>query len=707
MSSIGADLANYASALRRPQSVLWYTALLMTALGVIALGMHAWVIGLTAVTIGGGTLSLLSLTTELRIVFQENEDQFVKFSIVTTGAVVFATSVAIGLNIFQIPVQLPVRIVVLTLGLQALLLTVDVRPVGTAQRARIFLLMASHGAVFGGSLLVLPFGPRNQQAALLLYSVGFPFLVLHAFWMRRLRSGVSPPKPDTRRRHWESLILVAILIEIAATICFTIYTQGHLPHSPLATGFAVTAGLAGTVLLASLSVPRTPPGFLTVLTAPLGTIVQHVLTLMLLVNTLFFALFLAFPSTFTLITGGFLAVLAVGVIMNYVMLLRAHIQTPTESPPSDSLIDDTPLTVVVTAKNEANVLRETLRDNLKKLPSSEFLVVPAEASDDGTHEVLTEIREEYGDQIRIREGTAGSKAGDLNQIWTHIDTPFVLVLDADEQVSRNAVTHGLHTILSNQEIGIVQGRKVATYPDTTTLSKFTTVERQHSTWIDHPFVDSVLDAGHFAGSSAVLRRSVVSDVGNFATSALTEDIDLTIRMYLETDWELQYDSEMVFHEYNPGTWTSLIRQRERWGRGWAQSASRYFTRIIWNAQKLGWRRTTGLTWKLFLAVSSPVYTIFPAIIAYWIIYGGPPFAPWLMFTLTVVMLPERGISFLYAAFRDPALSRDKTFRQTLSTIAHAYLWLPFGWVIQLHSLYLQLAGAVERWDVTKKAIDSG
>jgi len=73
-----------------------------------------------------------------------------------------------------------------------------------------------------------------------------------------------------------------------------------------------------------------------------------------------------------------------------------------------------------------------------------------------------------------------------------------------------------------------------------------------------------------------------------------------------------------------------------------------------------------------------------------------------MLSLALIMIPERGISFLYALLRDPELSEDRTATEIVSALFYSYLWLPFGWVIQLHSLYLQLAGAVERWDVTEK-----
>lgn len=692
--------------LRRSGILLWYTSILISSVGVVAIGVGAVTNGIIAVVAGGGALSLLSLATEFRVALEADEDQVVKFSIVTTGAMVFVTAVAITLNVFSTDIQLFTRIVTLTLGLQALLLTVGGRPAGTTRSGRLILLALSHGAVFVGSFLILPVGTQHEEAALLAYSVGFSFLILHSFWMRRLRSDVSPPQPETRRRYWESLLIIAILAEILAVLGLTITPQGAGLNSSLDTFLVVIAGISGVVMLGALSVPRSPPNALEAITGPAETIAQHVLTMVLLVNTLLLAFFAAFPRTFVWTTAVFLSVLSVGVVMNYLMLLRAYVQSPSESSPPQSLITETPLTIVISAMNEANVLRETLPDNLEELPDVEFLIVPAAASSDETHAVLAGIRDEYGDQVRIREGTGGSKAGDLNQIWPYIDTPFALLLDADERISRDSVALALKTILSDPALGVVQGRKIAARPDATALSRFVSIERQHSTWIDHPFMNDVLRAGHFAGSAALLRRSVVSDVDGFETSALTEDIDLTLRLYLETDWEIDYVPEVVVREYNPGTWMSLVRQRERWGRGWAQTAVRHLPRVLRNARELGWRRTVGLSWELFLAVSSPLYTVFPAIIVYWAVSGGAPFPALVTLPLAVLMLPERGLSFLYAGFEDPSLSRDTRRGQLVVGVVHAYIWIIFGWIIQLHSLYLQLAGAVGRWEVTEKTVDT-
>lgn len=265
------------------------------------------------------------------------------------------------------------------------------------------------------------------------------------------------------------------------------------------------------------------------------------------------------------------------------------------------------------------------------------------------------------------------------------------------------VTQALRVLSAQPNVGIVQGRKCATYPDTSRLSRFASTERQHSTWLDQSFFADVLSAPHFAGSAAVLRREVLPAVDGFAPEMLTVDIDLTTRLYLETDWDIAYVSEMAAHELLPGTWISLLRQRERWSRGWAQVAALRMGAVFRSCRQLGLRRTVGLSWLLFLALSAPLFTVFPALALPTVALDTSlglslPVAV----ALAIVLLPERAISFVYAVSRDPDIRVSMTPRRIVATVAIAYLWIVFGWIVQLHSLYLQFSGSTQTWTVTRK-----
>lgn len=709
--------AAWRETLTEPHGFVWYTGICISTIGIVSIGTgnrSVAFLGISLLGIGGSVLALLSLATEFRLAFATDDGYSTRLFGIVVSAVIFITAVALSSNAIPTESTLNVRLVILALGLQVLFLTTDVRPPDASWRARAGLLFVSHGTLLSASAVTVSIGPQNFRGALLLYVVGFSFLSLHAFWSRQLRPGVSPPRPRTRRRYWESLLLIAIIVGCLAAVVLVFSTPPPRTVSPTLSGRflprsvkgrigAIVIGEAGVIALAILGVPESPPQILASLTGPLSTIIQHVLALLVLSNTLLLGIFLVFPQAFSWVLTGVLLMLTVSITINYLSVgytrwFRSGTVASAEETP------EMPLTVVVSAANEAAVLPETLRHNLAALPEAEFLLIPAANSADDTRGVMENVRENNPDRIRIVEGSTGSKAGDLNESWEHINTPYVLLLDADETVVPDSIAVACRRLEEQAEVGIVQGRKVAACPDASALSEFVTVERQHSTWIHHPFVADVLNAAHFAGSAAVFRQEVVPDTDGFATDVLTEDIDLSVRLYLETDWEIVYEPGMVVRELNPKTWLSLIRQRERWARGWARVAFRYLGNIVRTQHKVGWPRTAGLCWELFTAISSPVYTLFPAFIVFWVFAPNTPSLLFSSLLFTLYLAVERGVSFWVAAFFDPELPLPRKVRSLAVPVLYGYSWMLFGWVVQLHSLYLELAGATASWDVTDRQV---
>lgn len=694
---------------RQLYTAAWAVSLAFAISGSLAIGLgpDTRPAGYALLAVGGGALALFSLSAEIRRSLSQAAGGWLPFAVVAVGALAFVGGVAFAADVFPgaAPAPLAVRLVALATAFQALLITIDIRAVRSSLRARVSVLLMSHGAVFAGSLFTASSGPTVPRAGLLLYASGFALLLLNAFWARTLSSQTVPPEPETDRRRWEALLLTAIVVGVLGATAMVLTTQtGTLRlRTPLNRFLGTATGTAAIVALAMLGVPRSAPAALGWLDGPVATVTQHVLTLFIIVNGFLLGIFVAVPWLLAPVFGAFLAAIVAGVALNYAMLVHARrrdADEPADAPPD---LADAGVTVVVTAANEVDALSASLRENVAELAPLSFLLVPAARSTDGTQELMRAVRDDHPDRVQVVEGLGGSKATDLNAAWERIETPYALVLDADETVDPAFVTRALRVLSARPDVGIVQGRKRATYPDASWLSRFTSAERQHSTWLDHPFHADVLESAHFAGSAAVLRRQVLPSVDGFHSDVLTEDIDLTVRLYLATDWDVAYVPEMIAHELLPGTWTSLLRQRERWARGWSQVAGRYLGDVLSSWRRLGLRRTAGLSWLLVLAVSAPLYTIFPALaLPFFALDTSIGLSPPVAVALAVFVLPERAISFAVAVFRDPDVPASTTPRRIVETVCAAYLWIVFGWIIQLHSLYLQFAGAPRTWTVTQK-----
>ncbi|MWV65617.1 DUF1508 domain-containing protein [Halorubrum sp. JWXQ-INN 858] len=606
----------------------------------------------------------------------------------------------------EVIVDLPatVRIVSLTAGAQAFFVAIDVRISGASRSERVAVPFSGHLAVLLGSVLVLESTISAPRAALLAYSSGFAALSIHVFWMRQRALGVAPPRPHSYPRYWEAALLVAVGSGALAAV-FVAFTAEPDPIASAPWAARPAAVIAGIGFVSALAIqapaPRLPelPAALIGVTA---TATQHAFTTVVALNTLVLALLLADTRTFLPLLGGYLVLLTVAVVFEYAMVLKARQRLGRARTDPDPLDPNAPVTVVVSAANEASVLPESLSHNLEALPGVQFLLLPAAKSSDDTVAVAHEFREEYPDRVRVMEGTAGSKAGDLNAAWEYVETPFVLLLDADETVDAEFVSRGLARLETNPAVGVVQGRKAAKYPEQNALSRFVSADRQHSTWIEHPFMSEVFGAAHFAGSAAIFKREVPPAVGGWSPYRLTEDIDLTLRLLVDTDWRVAYDPEMVAYELNPTTVPALIRQRVRWARGWAQVTAKHGPSVVRSWRSLGIKRTLGVCWLLFASVSAPLYTVFPALLLLSLVGFASPLPGVVAVALALLLLPARGVSIAYATMRDPDIELPRGIGRRVRMLGHAYLWIPVGWVIQIHALYLQLAGAPGIWHVTPK-----
>lgn len=688
---------------------IWALSLAVALLGMIGVGLgpSTRLEGYALLAVGGGSLALCSLSTEIRTAPAGGTAETLHLIVVVAGGLTFVAGVAFAAHVlpWATPVPLAVRLAVLATAFQALLLTTDVRTARRNLRARAVMLGLSHGSISAGSLLTVSWGPTVPRAGLVLYASGFASLLLNAFWARTLSSRTVPPRSKTDRRRWEALLLGAVVVGILGAVSMALSTRtGTLTlRSPERRLLATVTGMAAITGLSTLGVPRRAPSVFRWLDGPVMTVAQHVLTLFVIVNGFLLGVFVAAPWLLPPVFGAFVLFLIVTVALNYGILVHGWRRGRDDTQADPVSLEDAEVTVVVTAMDEVNALSASLRENLTALTPLPFLLLPAARSTDGTQELMHAVRDDYPDRVRVVEGTGGSKAADLNAVWDHVETPYALVLDADETVGPAFVTRALRILTAQPDIGIVQGRKVPTGAGASRLSRFISAERQHSTWLDHPFDADILGAAHFAGSAAVLRRQVLPDIGGLSTDTLTEDIDLTVRLYLETDWEVAYVRETVARELLPGTWTSLFGQRERWARGWAQVAGRNLGDVLRSWRHLGPRRTLGLSWVLFLALSAPVYVIFPALALPTLALGVPlGLSLPAVVALTLFLVPERAVSFAYAVFRDPVTPEPATPRRIVGVVAVAYLWIAFGWVLQLHSLYLQLAGAPQVWTVTPK-----
>ena len=201
---------------------------------------------------------------------------------------------------------------------------------------------------------------------------------------------------------------------------------------------------------------------------------------------------------------------------------------------------------------------------------------------------------------------------------------------------------------------------------------------------------------------AFLRVDSVARAGGLREDHLTEDIDLTVRLFTQTSERIVYEPHMVSFEATPHGYRDLLRQRTRWARGWAQVSLEQLGGVTLAARRRG-LASASLAWQLLCALSAPWCSLLPLLALLRYVAGFDPLPGATAIALALVVLPARPIVMVAAMLRDEH-SDDRGLRGAVRVVIAAYGWIVLGWILQFHALYLELTDAPATWSITQKRV---
>lgn len=542
--------------------------------------------------------------------------------------------------------------------------------------------------------VIVPYFGTGMGQVLMLVTSGMGLLALQSYWAQ---AEARIPSSEG----WEFPILASLFLASAySSYVYSVDTgwvKATLPEPWLT---EVTLIVTGIAIVVSLTAPvRAPAQLRTVRTTALD-VATHGSVGIALLNVLFLSVSFAADWSLKVILAILLGwqLMVIGLEYRTIHHVQQRRQKPLAPPPSSTKT----VTILVPAANEGHLLRQTVNENLAIDYPTKILLVPASKSTDDTVAVAHALAKEHPTRVQVVLGDTGSKAHDLNKAWEHVESEFVLMLDADETTDRDSILRAIMVFNAHPDVGLVQGRKVSRRPDERPLARFISAERRYCTWMDHVMHGEALGSGHFGGSAALVRTYVPPNLGGWTDETLTEDIEFTLRLHLDARYRIVYQPDMVVREADPETFTDLLRQRTRWSRGWAECFNLYFAKVLGARRTLGAKRSFGLGLLLLIAVSALWTTFVPATIIMRL--GGiSPLLPLAVaIPMSLVLLPSRLLAYGYAATYDPVIPLVRRPARWAELVLHAYVWIILGWFIQLHALYLELSTAPRVWHVTPK-----
>lgn len=230
-----------------------------------------------------------------------------------------------------------------------------------------------------------------------------------------------------------------------------------------------------------------------------------------------------------------------------------------------------PVSILVPARNEAMVIEDTLNKLLHlDYPAEKIeILVINDSSTDDTGEIVEKIaeRDKRVRLISLPAGEAGhGKAFALNLGLKEANHEFIAVYDADNLPQSDALRNLVPHLSRDDKTAAVIGKFRTVNAANSWLTRFINIETLAFQWI--------LQAGRYLmskvsilpGTNYVIKRSVVNACGGWDEKAVTEDSELSVRIY-KNGFTIKFIPLSITWEQEPEELAVWIRQRTRWVRG--------------------------------------------------------------------------------------------------------------------------------------------
>lgn len=231
------------------------------------------------------------------------------------------------------------------------------------------------------------------------------------------------------------------------------------------------------------------------------------------------------------------------------------------------------VSVLVPAHNESKVITATVESLLRfDYPHDYYeIIVVNDNSKDNSAEILEGLQKKYPDRklkvINTDAQTGGKgKSRALNIALKEAQGEFLAIYDADNTPETTALRYLVTEITSDDKYGAVLGKFRTRNKDVNLLTRFINIETLAYQWMAQAGRWKLFKLSTIPGTNYIIRRSLVDKIGGWDENALSEDTEVSFRLYLE-GYSIKFMPLAVTWEQEPQTLKVWFRQRSRWVQG--------------------------------------------------------------------------------------------------------------------------------------------
>ncbi len=254
------------------------------------------------------------------------------------------------------------------------------------------------------------------------------------------------------------------------------------------------------------------------------------------------------------------------------LLFQLYRDKAPASPPEPG--PDAPMvSVLIPCHNEEDCIEETIRYLSLQTYSSFEIIAIDDASSDRTCEILRRLQGEIPNLRVIKLKSNQGKGTGLNMAALHSRGEYLVCIDADALLDKDAIRWFMWHFKSSPRVGAVTGNpKVRNR--TSILAKIQVGE--YSTIIGmikraQRIIGKVYTV---SGVVVALRKKALLSAGFWSNNMVTEDIDISWKLQLD-HWDIRYEARALCWILVPETLSGIWKQRVRWSQGGSEVLLKY------------------------------------------------------------------------------------------------------------------------------------
>lgn len=258
-------------------------------------------------------------------------------------------------------------------------------------------------------------------------------------------------------------------------------------------------------------------------------------------------------------------ILSIGGFVYYMQVEKTDGRIPLKEYPMVSIL--------VPAHNESLVIVRTVRALLNfNYPRDRYeIIVINDNSSDDTTEKLEEIQREFPDRKLIVISTGPEvggkgKSNALNIGFSVSKGEVIAIYDADNTPEPNALTILVENLMADDKLGAVIGKFRTRNRTASILSRFVNIETLAYQCMNQAGRYFFFKLCTIPGTNYVIRRSIIEEIGGWDTKALSEDTEISFRLY-RMGYYIKQMPLAVTWEQEPHLLNVWFRQRTRWAKG--------------------------------------------------------------------------------------------------------------------------------------------